>query len=73
MKSDNRKKPGALQPISLPERAWQQITTNLVTDLLESEGKTAVAISVDRLTKVVHFFPCIKEITTTECSRLCVD
>ena len=41
----------------LPERAWQQSTTDLVTDLLESEGKIAIAVFVDRLTKMMHFFP----------------
>ena len=44
MKSDNRKKAGLLQPIPLPKRAWQQITTDLVIDLPELEGKTAVAV-----------------------------
>ena len=73
MKSDNRKKAGVLQPIPLPERAWQQITTDLVTDLPESDGKTAVAVFVDRLTKMVHFFPCTKEITATEYARLFVN
>ena len=61
MKSDNRKKASVLQPIPLSERAWQQITTNLVTDLLESEGKTAIAVFVDRLTKMVHFFPSLHQ------------
>ena len=65
MKSDNRKKAGVLQPISLSERAWQQITTDLVTNLPESEGKTAIAVFVDRLTKMVHSFPCTKEIIAT--------
>ena len=46
-----------MQPIPLPERAWQQITTDLMTDLPESEGKTAVAVFMDRLTKMVYFFP----------------
>ena len=73
MKSDNRKKAGVLQPIPLPERAWQQITTDLVTDLPESDGKTAVAVFVDRLTKMVHFFPCTKEITAAEYARLFVN
>ena len=49
MKLDNRKKAGALQPIPLPERAWQQITTDLVIDLPESEGKTTIAVYVDRV------------------------
>ena len=73
MKSDNRKKAGALQPIPLPERAWQQITTDLVMDLLEPDGKTAVAVFVDRLTKMVHFFPCTKEITAAKYARLFVN
>ena len=73
MKSDNREKAGALQPIPLPKRAWQQITTNLVTDLPESESKTAVAVFVDHLNKMVHFFPCTKEITTAECARLFIN
>ena len=51
MKSDNRKKACVLQPIPLPEWAWQQITTDLMIDLPELEGKTAVAMFVDRLTK----------------------
>ena len=73
MKSDNRKKAGALHPIPLLERAWQQITTDLVTDLPELEGKTAVAVFVDRLTKMMDFFPCTKEITATEYARLFVN
>ena len=40
MKSDNQKKAGEMQPIPLPKRAWQQITTDLVTDLPELDGKT---------------------------------
>ena len=62
-----------MQPISLPERAWQQITTDLVTDLPKSEGKTAIAIFVDRLTKMTHIVPCIKEVTVSQYARLFVD
>ena len=73
MKSDNRKKAGEMQPIPLPERAWQQITTDLVTDLPKSDGKTAIAIFVDRLTKMTHMVPCTKEVTTSQYARLFVD
>ena len=62
-----------MQPIPLPKRAWQQITTNLVTDLSESDGKTAIAVFVDRLTKMTHMVPCTKEVTTSQYARLFMD
>ena len=73
MKSDHRKKAGLLQPIPLPERKWQQITIDLVTDLPESEGMTAIAVFVDRLTKMVHFVPCRKDIIAQQYARLFID
>ena len=38
MKSQNRIKPGLLQPIPIPERKWPQITADLVTDVPDSGG-----------------------------------
>ena len=73
VKSDHRKKVGALQPIPLPERKWQQITIDLVTNLPESEGKTAIAVFVDRLSKMVHFAPCTKEISAEKYAQLFID
>ena len=46
----------------LVEQKWQQIMTDLVIDLLESEGMTTITIFVDRLTKTVHFVPCKRDI-----------
>ena len=73
MKSDNRKPAGLLQPIPIPTRKWQQITTDLLTDLPSSEGSTAIAVFVDRLSKMVHFAPCTKEVTAQQYARLFVD
>ena len=49
------------------------MTTDLVTNLLESNGFTAIAVFVDRMTKMVHFAPCIKEITVVDYAKLFVD
>ena len=49
MKSDNRETTAELQPIHIPNRAWQQIATDMVLDLQESEDKTAVGTSIDHL------------------------
>ena len=66
MKSDNRAKAGLLQPLEISSRKWAQVTTDLVTDLPESDGYTAIAVFVDRYTKMVHFAPCRREVTAME-------
>ena len=73
MKSDNRAKAGLLQPLEIPTRKWGQVATDLVTDLLVSEGFTAVAVFVDRMSKMVHFAPCTKEVTAPKYAQLFVD
>ena len=49
------------------------MTTDLVTDLPESDGYTTIAVFVDRYTKMVHFAPCRKEATAMEYAKLFVD
>ena len=73
VKADNRKKAGPLQPIPPPERKWSHVTTDLVTDLPDSEGYTAIAVFVDRLTKRVHFAPCTKEVDAAEYARIFIE
>ena len=73
MKSDHRKKAGLLQPIPIPTRKWEQMTTYLVIDLPPLDGYTVVVVFVDRLTKMVHFCPCAKEITANQYAQLFVD
>ena len=55
MESDNRAKAGLLQPLEIPSPKWPHVTTDLVTDLVESGGFIAIAVFVDKLTKMVHF------------------
>ena len=47
--------------------------TDLVTDLLESQGVTPIIVFIDRLTKLVHFVPYRKEITAEQYARLFID
>ena len=49
------------------------MTTDLVTDLPVSNGKTAIAVFVDKLSKMVHFAACTKEVTAMEYEQLFVD
>ena len=73
MRSDYRAKVGLLQPLKIPTKKWVHVTTDLVTDLPESDGYTAIAVFVDKLTKMVHFAPCRKEVDAMEYARIFVD
>lgn len=52
MKSDHQKKVGLLQPIPIPNKKWEQISTDLATELLPSYGYKAIVVSVDHLIKM---------------------
>ena len=73
MKSDNRAKAGLLQPLETPSRKWAHATADLVADLPESGGFTAIAVFVDKLTKIVHFSGTSKEVTAMEYAQIFVD
>ena len=73
VKSENRSKAGLLRPLEIPSRKWAHITTDLVTNLLEFNGYTAIVVFVDKLTKMVHLAPCRKEVTAMEYAKLFVD
>ena len=73
MKSDSRAKAGLLKPLEIPSRKWAHVTTDLVTDLLESNGFTAIVVFVDKLTKMVHLIGCKKEVTAMEYAQIFVD
>ena len=73
MKSDNRAKVGLLQPLKIPSRKWAHVTTDLVTNLPESNGFTAIIVFVDKLTKIVHLAGYKKEVTAMEYAQTFVD
>ena len=65
-KSDGRAKAGLLKPLEIPSRKWAHVTTDLVIDLPKSNGFMAIAVFVDKLTKMVHLAGCKKEVTAME-------
>ena len=73
MKSDNRAKAGLLQPLEIPSRKWAHVTTDLVTNLPESNGFTAIIVFVDKLSKMAHLTGCKKEVTAMEYAQIFID
>ena len=70
MKSDIRAKAGLLKPLEIPSMKWAHVTTDLVTDLPESNGFMANVVFVDKLTKMVHLAGCKKEVAAMEYAQI---
>jgi len=49
---------GLLKPLELPHRPWDTISMDFITTLLTSNGKDALWVIIDRLTKMGHFVAC---------------
>jgi len=44
-----------LQPLEVPYAAWTSISTDFITQLPESKGKSQIMVVVDRFTRTAHF------------------
>ncbi|KAJ4756090.1 polyprotein [Rhynchospora pubera] len=62
--------PGLLQPVPIPEGAWQGISMDFITKLPRSEGKTAILVIVDRFTKYAHFISLATPYTAKDIAQL---
>jgi hypothetical protein len=52
----NIKTLGLLQPLKIPEGAWQYVSMDFITELFKSEGKTIIMVIIDNFFKYVNFF-----------------
>jgi transposase InsO family protein len=58
-KSSTQAPAGLLQPIPVPGRRWEVVTLDLITGLPATEGgNDAIAVFVDKLTKMVRLVAC---------------
>ena len=63
--------PGGLgMPIPVARIPWEEMQLDFVTGFQESEGFNAIAVFVDRFSKMIIVAPCTKEITAPEVANL---
>jgi len=61
---------GVLQPLSVPEKPWKNISMDFEVGLPECEGFDAVWVVVDRLSKMRHFITCHTTIDAVQLAKL---
>jgi len=73
MKNHPQQPFGPLMPNKVPNGPWEIISTDLITQLPESNGYNAICVTVDRLTKRAHFIPINNWFSSKDMAQLLYD
>ncbi|KAL4354775.1 hypothetical protein GQ457_06G031370 [Hibiscus cannabinus] len=72
MKSDSLTPAGLLQPLPIPNQVFEDISIDFIVGLPKSNGKEAICVVVDRLTKYAHFFSLPRQFDSELVARILV-
>ena len=73
MKNHPQQPFGPLVPNKVPNRPWEIISMDLITQLPESNSYNAICVIVDRLTKRAHFIPINNQFSSKNMTQLLYD
>ena len=57
-------------PLPVPNRPWEYISMDFITNLLEINGYDAIITFVDLFTKQAHFIPCTMKISAEQLAKI---
>jgi transposase InsO family protein len=72
-KSEHTKYPGLLQPLEVPDQAWQVVTLDFVEGLPCSGGYNCILVVVDKMTRYAHFLPLAHPFTSFQVAKVYLD
>ena len=72
-KHDHTHPAGLLQPLPIPEGAWQDISLDFIEGLPMSHNSNVILVIVDRFTKYAHFLPLKHPFTASQVAKLLLD
>jgi hypothetical protein len=72
-KSKNVLYPGLLQPLHIPDMAFQHLIMDFIEALPKSDGKDTILVVMDKLTKYTHFISMSHPFTTKMVVQLFID
>ena len=61
---------GELHPLPIPSGPWDTISVDFITELPESNGKDAIMVVVDSMTKRSHFISTVTTLTAARTAQL---
>jgi len=64
---------GMLQPIPIPDKPFEVVTMDLITNLPESQKFNAIFVIVCKLTKYAFFIPCTTKLSEQQTAKLFFD
>jgi hypothetical protein len=71
VKAEHQRPAGTLQPLSIPEWKWDEIGMDFITGLPKTKnGRDAIWVVIDRLSKVAHFLPIREDIKASQLADL---
>lgn len=72
-KPEHVRYPRLLQPLPVPEQAWQMVTLDFVEGLPKSHGCDVILLVVDKLTRYAHFIPLKHPFTALHVTKAYMD